>query len=84
MERTVKTQKQLQLNHANINKSYSDLSVNLCRNRSNLLQLLPDDPGKCSIRILISVLALGNVISQITIFQCFKTALKRAACRRMC
>lgn len=29
MERTVKTRKQLQLNHANINKSDSDLLVNL-------------------------------------------------------
>lgn len=29
MERTVKTQKQLQLNRVNINKSHSDLSVYL-------------------------------------------------------
>lgn len=76
MKRTAKTWKQLRLNHENINKSDSDLSVYMGRNASNLLQLLPNDTGKCNIQILISMSALGRIICQITTFQCFKSASK--------
>lgn len=76
MKRTAKTWKQLWLNHENINKSDSDLSVYMGRNVSNLLQLLPNDTGKCNIQILISMSALGRIICQITTFQCFTSASK--------